>query len=62
MNAGTRFRGIINNEVFEVVEIYTANNKPYCKIKHLKSGKVFNHSMQFVEHLQIEILRRLKDE
>jgi hypothetical protein len=56
MKVGTKFRGLINNELFEVVDITETNNSTQYKIKHLKSGKVFCHSKQFVEHLQIEIL------
>ena len=56
MQVGTKFKGQINNEVFEIIEEINKGNKTYFKIKHLKSGKVYETEKRFVEHLLVEII------
>jgi hypothetical protein len=56
LEKGTQFRGLMNGEVFEIVDVFERNKRVYYKFKHLKSGKLFEYSKQYVEHLQIEIL------
>lgn len=56
MTVGTKFKGQINNEIFEIIKETVKNNKTYFKIKHLKSGKVYELEKQYVEHLQVEII------
>jgi hypothetical protein len=56
MEVGTKFKGLINGEVFEIVEITEKHNQTYYKIKHLKSNKTFEHTKRFIECLQIGIL------
>lgn len=56
MKVGTKFKGLINGEIFEIVDKVEKDKKTYYKTKHLKSGKVFEYSKQYVDHLQIEIL------
>ena len=53
----TKFKGLINNEVFEIIGGGKADNgEEYYTVKHLKTGKIYRHSTAFIEHLQIEIL------
>lgn len=56
MTVGTKFKGQINNEIFEIIKETVKNNKTYFKIKHLKSGKVYEQEKQYVEHLLVEII------
>ena len=54
MKVGDKFKGQINNELFEIVDKYTKDGKAYFKVKHIKSGKVYELEKQYVEHLLIE--------
>lgn len=56
MKIGTKIKGKINNEIFEIVDIYVENNKTYYALNHLKTGKTYKHSKTFVEHLLIDII------
>ena len=56
MQVGTKFKGKINNEVFEIVKEITKSDETYFKIKHLKSGKVYELTKNYVEHLLVEII------
>lgn len=54
---GTKFKGLISKETFEIIGIKKADNgEEYYSVKHLKTGNVYSHSTSFVEHLQIELL------
>lgn len=54
---GTKFRGIINGEEFEIIDLKVGSNgKEYYSVKHIKSGEITNPSTAFVEHLQIEVI------
>lgn len=54
MKIGDKFRGKINNELFEIVDEYTRNGRIHYKIKHIKSGKIQEVSRQYITHLLIE--------
>ena len=54
MQVGTKFKGQINNEVFEIIEEINRSNKIYFKVKQLKSGNIYEHEKQFIEHLLVE--------
>lgn len=56
MTVGTKFKSQTNNDVFEIVKETTKNNKIYFKVKHPKSGKVYELEKQYVEHLLIDII------
>lgn len=56
MTIGTKIKGKINNEIFEIVNIFEENGKTYYCLKHLKSGKTFKHAKKYVEHLLIDII------
>lgn len=56
MRVGTKFRGQINGEVFQIVDETVKDNKTYYKTKHLKSGKAYEYTKEYIEHLQIEII------
>ena len=58
MKIGTKFVGKINNHPFQLVSIkidILTDNK-YAIIKDLKSGKIFNYSLQALEHCEIEVI------
>lgn len=56
MKVGTKFKGQINNEVFEIVKETTKGDETYFKIKHLKTGKIYELTKNYVEHLLVEII------
>lgn len=56
MTVGTKFKGQINNEVFEIIKEQQKGERVYFKVKNLKSGKVYELPKQYVEHLQVEII------
>ena len=56
MKIGTKIKGKINNEIFEIVNVFIENGETYYELKHLKSGKTFKHSKNYVEHLLIDII------
>lgn len=56
MKIGDKFKGKINGAVFKVVDKYTENDRYYYAVEDIKTGKVYHHSIEFIEHLQIEIL------
>ena len=53
MNVGTKFKGQVNGELFEIVDEFVKDNKTYFKIKHLKSGKIYELEKQYIENLLI---------
>ena len=56
MKVGTKFKGQINNEVFEIVKETPKGKETYFKIKHLKTGKIYKLTKNYVEHLLVEII------
>lgn len=54
MKVGDKFRGQVNNELFEVVGEYAKDGKEYFKVKHIKSGKIYELEKRYIEHLLIE--------
>lgn len=56
MTIGTKFKGQINGEVFEIIKEYQKGMRIYQKIKHLKSGKIYEFAKEYIEHLQVEIV------
>lgn len=56
MRVGTKFKGQINGEVFEIVDETVKDNKTYWKVKHLKSGKTYEYDKRYIEHLLVWIL------
>lgn len=58
MKVGDKFKGQINNELFEIVGEYTKDGKVYFWVEHIKSGKVYEFEKQYVEHLLIEKIGR----
>lgn len=56
MQVGTKFKGQINKEVFEIVEEKTKGDETYFKIKHLRTGKIYELTKNYVEHLLVEII------
>lgn len=56
MKIGDRFKGKVNNELFEIIAEYIKDNKVYFWVNHLKSGKVYELEKQYLEHLLIEVI------
>ena len=54
MKVGDKFRGKVNNELFEIVDECKRNGRIHFKIKHIKSGKIQEVSRQYITHLLIE--------
>ena len=52
---GTKFKGKINGNHFEIVKIETNKSGTYFNIKDLQTGKIFIHNEDFIKHLQIEL-------
>lgn len=61
MNVGTKFKGQVNGELFEIVDEFTKDNKAFFKIKHLKNGKIYELEKQYVEHLLIDVVKEGAD-
>ena len=53
---GKKYRGIINGELFEIVGELVKDGKTYYKMKHLKTGKVYDFEKRHFEHLLLEEL------
>ena len=54
MKVGTKFKGQINNEVFEIIKEVVKGSKTYYKIKHLKSGKIYELEKEYIDHLLVD--------
>lgn len=55
LKVGTKLRGLVNNEVFKIVDIFEANNVKYYRLWHFKTGRCFECSKKHMEHALFEI-------
>lgn len=61
LKIGTKFKGQVNGELFEIVDEFAKDNKAFFKIKHLKSGKIYELEKQYFEHLLINEVKEGAD-
>ena len=58
---GKKYRGIINGELFEIVGEFVKDGKTSYKMKHLKTGKVYDFGKRHLENLLLkEVLEEAK--